>query len=56
MKKIFKKKVSVVNIDSNIVCLLYTVDRVSNRPIDASIYPLIYYPIILIYSILFRFL
>lgn len=37
-KSMFKNKVRIGVIDKKLVCLLYTVDRVSNRPIKADIY------------------
>lgn len=37
-KTMFKNKVRIGVIDKKLVCLLYTVDRASNRPVKADIY------------------
>lgn len=53
-KKIFNKKLSIIRLGLDKICILYTVDKNSGRPISASLFSLGWFPLLLLYSKIFN--
>lgn len=49
-KRIFNKKISIITLGVSKVCILYTVDRNSGRPVSADLFSLFWFPLLYLYS------